>query len=142
MLDRQMRSQLHHLFVRSSEREVQEAEWIEQGLWRVPERFENDLLGHLGRLRAIGMAAHAVDDDEQRRVLGRGYRDPILVLLAPAKEADIGVLHPQEEIRASVRLGVLYITLTLLERSSRHACRGSEARSAVRAIKISETLTE
>jgi hypothetical protein len=58
------------------------------------------------------MAAHAVDDDKQRRVLGGSRGDPILVLLASAKEAYVGVLHPQEEIRASVRLVVLYITLT------------------------------
>src|SRR6185437_6662258 len=109
-----MCAELHYLFVRFAEREVQKAERIEQGVGRVPERFQDRLLRYLSRLRAVGMPAHPVDDDEQRRILGRGYGDPILVLLAPAKEADIGVLHPQEEIRASVRLGVLYITLTTL----------------------------
>jgi hypothetical protein len=108
-----MCTELHDLFVRSAESEVQKAQGVEQRVRCVPERLQNGLLRYLGGLRAVGMPTHSVDHDEQRRILRRGYGYPVLVLLATAKEADIGVLHPQEEFRASVRLGVLYITLTI-----------------------------
>ena len=71
---------------------------------RLAESFQNDLLRDLGSLGAIGMAAHAVDNDQQRRVLTDRNRDAVLVLLAPAQEADVGVVDPQEEFHASVRL--------------------------------------
>jgi hypothetical protein len=42
------------------------------------------------------VAAHAVYDDEQRRMVRDGGGYPILVLLATAQEADVGVLNAQE----------------------------------------------
>ncbi len=107
---------------------MEKAERVEQGLGRVPEGFEDCLLRHLGSSGAIRVSTHAVHDNKQRRVLGSGSRHSVLVLLASAKEADIGVLHPQEEIRASVRLGVLYITPKQPSVVSAH---GAHARSAV-----------
>jgi hypothetical protein len=69
-LDRQAGAELHDFLVRASERQVQETERIQDGLRRVPERFDQHLDGGFSRLGAIGMAAHAVDHDEQRGVLG------------------------------------------------------------------------
>jgi len=62
----------------------------------VPESFEDDLLRDLGGACAVGMPAHAVYDDKQRRVLRYRCSNPILVLLAPAQEADVDVLNAQE----------------------------------------------
>src|ERR1700755_3676515 len=91
--------------MRSPQSEVEKAHGIKDRLRGMPERFEDDLLGHLGGTSPIGMPAHAVDDDEQGRMLRDCAGDPVLVLLAPTKEADIGVVHAQEEFRTSVRLG-------------------------------------
>ena len=110
LLERQLRAELDDFFVRAAQRQVQEAERIEQRLGRVPEGFEDHLLRDLGRARAIGVAAHAVDDDEQRGVLGDRGGDPVLVLLAASEQADIGVLDPQEGFRASVRLRLRFIS--------------------------------
>jgi hypothetical protein len=101
----QVGPELDDFFMRSAEREVQKAHGIEQGLRCMPERFEDDLLRHLGSPSSIRVAAHAVDDDEQGRMLRDRTGDSVLVLFAPAKEADIGVIHAQEEFRTSVRLG-------------------------------------
>lgn len=75
------------------------------------EGIEHDLAGDFRGARTVGVAPHAVHDDEQRRMVRHRGGYPVLVLLAPAQEADVGVLNPQEEIRASVRLLIpLYIT--------------------------------
>src|SRR5215475_12264274 len=76
----------------------------------MPERFHDDLLCDLCGLRAIGMSTHAVDHDQQRRALGHHRRDPILVLFAPAQQADLRVLDPQEKFHASVRLVGAFIS--------------------------------
>ena len=68
--------------VRTAEREMQEAERIENGLWRVPEGFDQRLDGSLGCLGAVGMAPHAVDDDEQGGVFGDRNRHAILIVVA------------------------------------------------------------
>ena len=41
------------------------------------------------------MAAHAIDDDQQRGMLGRRDRDAVLVVFAVSEETDIGVFDPQ-----------------------------------------------
>src|SRR5262249_43960192 len=99
VLNRKVRSKLHHLFVRTAERQVKKAHWIEQRLSRVPERLEDDLLRHLCCLRSICVASHAIDNHEQSSVLRHGGGHPVLILLAPAEEADVSVVNPQEEIR-------------------------------------------
>ena len=88
----------------SAQSEVQKAHRIEDGLRGMPKCLEDDLLGHLGGPGSIGMPAHAVDDHQQGRMLSDCAGDPVLVLLAPTKEADIGVVHAQEEFRTSVRI--------------------------------------
>jgi uncharacterized protein (TIGR00255 family) len=104
MFNREIGPQLDDFLMGSAQSEVQKAHGIEDGLRGVPERLEYDLLRHLGGSGPIGMPAHAVDDDEQGRMLSDCAGDPVLVLLAPTKEADIGVVHAQEEFRTSVRI--------------------------------------
>ena len=82
MLERQVGAELGHLLVRAAQRQVQEAERIEDGLRRVPERLDQHLDGGLGGLGAIGMTAHAVDHDEQGRVLRDRDGDAILIVAA------------------------------------------------------------
>ena len=79
-LERQVGAELHHFLVRAAERQMQEAERIENGLRRVPEGLDQRLDGGLRGLRAIGMPAHAVDDDEQGRVLGDRDGHAILIV--------------------------------------------------------------
>jgi hypothetical protein len=45
------------------------------------------------------MAAHAVNDREQHRAFGVGDGDPVLVLVAMADEAEVGVLDLQASLR-------------------------------------------
>ena len=65
MLDGKVGAELDDFLMRSTQSEVQKAHGIEERLRRMPESFEDDLLRHLGGPRAIGMPAHAVNDDEQ-----------------------------------------------------------------------------
>ena len=48
------------------------------------ERVEDKLLRDLGGLRTVGVAPHAIDNNQQSRLFGNRHGDPILVLLAPA----------------------------------------------------------
>ena len=66
--------------MRATEREVQESQRIEDGLRRVPERFDECLDGSLGGLGAIGVTSHAVDDDKKGRVLRDRDRYTILIV--------------------------------------------------------------
>ena len=104
LLERQLHTELHHLLVRASERQVQKAQRIEQRLRRVPEGFQDDLLRDLRGAPAVGVSAHTVDHQQQHGLLRHRDRDPVLVLLAPAEQADVRVFDPQEEVHASVRL--------------------------------------
>jgi uncharacterized protein (TIGR00255 family) len=88
---------------------VKESQRIEQRLRGVPEGLEHGLAGDLRRTRAVGVTAHAIRDQEQRRLLCHRSGHAVLVLLAPAQEAHVGVFNPQEEIPASVRLRSAFI---------------------------------
>jgi len=119
VFDGKVRPKLDDLFMCSAQCQVQKTHGIEDRLWGMPERLENDLLRHLGCPGSIGVAAHAVDNDEQSRMLRHCGGDSVLVLLAPAKEADIRVVHPQEEFRTSVRLDLALYHPAANERSFR-----------------------
>jgi hypothetical protein len=69
LLERQIARRAHDGLVGAAELQVQEAERIEQRLRRVPERLDQRLLRGLRGGGAIGMAAHAIDDDDQRSLL-------------------------------------------------------------------------
>jgi hypothetical protein len=82
--------------MRAAQHKVEESQWIEERLRAVPEGIEHDFAGDLRCARTVGVAAHPVYDDEQRRMVCDGGGYPILVLLAPAQEADVCVLNAQE----------------------------------------------
>lgn len=95
MLDRQRGAHFHDVVVRSPEGQVQEADRVEQRLRRVPERLDERLQRRLGSTRAVGVAAHAIDRDEHRRMFGDGGRHAVLVVVARSDEAEFGVIDAQ-----------------------------------------------
>ncbi len=108
MLERQAAAGLHDGLVHAAQSQVQEAERVEQRLRRVPERLDQHLLRDLGGARAIGVAAHAIDDHEQRGMFRNRHGAAILVVLAPTQQADIGVFDAQLVHRHSDKLRGLY----------------------------------
>ena len=62
---------------------------------RLPERFQHRGQGGLGGARAFRVASHAVDDDQQHRLLGARHGDAILVFFAMPDEADVRGLDLQ-----------------------------------------------
>ncbi len=105
-----LRAELRHFLVRAPERQVQESERIEDGLRRVPEGFDQRLDGGLGGLGAVGVTAHAVDDDEQGGVLGDRDGDAILIVGATSEQADFGVFDAQGRVGALINCRALYRT--------------------------------
>ena len=96
MLERQVLAELDHLFVGASQREVQEAERIEDGCGDSAKHSLSVATRDLGRARAVRMAAHAVDDDQQQRLVVRDDVDPILVLGPIAGQAQFGIFDAHE----------------------------------------------
>jgi hypothetical protein len=64
LLKGQMRPDLDHLLMSSTERHMQKTKRVKQRLRCVPEALEQNALRHLGRTRAVGVPAHAVDNHE------------------------------------------------------------------------------
>src|SRR5580698_5413417 len=104
LLEGELHADAHDLLMRATEGHVQKSERIKQRLRRVPEALEQHALRELRRSRAVGVAAHAVDHHQERRMLSYRCRDAVLILLTSPKKADIGVLDLQEAAFASVRL--------------------------------------
>jgi hypothetical protein len=59
------------------------------------EGVEQTLHGRVGGAAAIGMAAHAIDHDHQRRLVRSRNGDAILIVFAITDEAYICILDPQ-----------------------------------------------
>ena len=91
----QANPELHDFFVRPAQRQMQEAQRIENGMRSLPERLEQGGERGFGRTRAIRMAAHAVDHDQQHGIFGGCHRDPVLIFFAVADEAHIRGLDLQ-----------------------------------------------
>jgi hypothetical protein len=85
--------------VRAADRQVQEPVGIEQGPARFPEFREHGADRDFGGARAVGVAAHAVDDREEHRAVVDGDGDAILVLFAIAEKAQVRVLDLQGTLR-------------------------------------------
>jgi hypothetical protein len=56
------------------------------------------------------MPAHAVDDEQERCMLGNGRDDPVLIFFSRPDERDVRVLDPQEATHASDKMSGAYIT--------------------------------
>ena len=52
-------------------------------------------LRDLGRALTVGVTAHAVAGDQQRRLFDTATADAILIALAPALQAEFGIFDPQ-----------------------------------------------
>ena len=74
---------------------MQESQRIENRMRRLPERFEQRRQRGFRGTRAFRMTAHAVDHDQQHRVLGGRHRDPVLIFFAVADEAHVRGLDLQ-----------------------------------------------
>jgi hypothetical protein len=61
----------------------------------LPESFQQRRQSSFRGARAFRVAAHAVDHDQQHRVIGGGYCNSVLIFLAVADEADIRGLDLQ-----------------------------------------------
>ncbi len=83
------------LLVRGAERQVQEADRIEERRRRGLEALAGDLQRDLGGALALGMAAHAVAGDQQCGLLADHGADAILVGLARAQQAEFSVFNAQ-----------------------------------------------
>ena len=71
---------------------------------------DSSLDGAFGRTRAIGMTTHAIDHDEQCRVLGDRDGHAILVVGAIAQQADFGVFDAQGGVGGLINCRALYRT--------------------------------
>ena len=65
------------------------------GEWCLLERVEQALERSVRSTTAVGVTAHAIDDDEERRLVARRDRDAILIVLSITDQAEICVLDPQ-----------------------------------------------
>ena len=61
-LEAETRAQFHHLLVRPTERQMQEAEGIENGMRRLPESLQQGGQSRFRRPRPLGVPTHPVDD--------------------------------------------------------------------------------
>jgi uncharacterized protein (TIGR00255 family) len=87
LLERHAVAELDDAVVRERERERQEALRVEDRQRQLREGFLERRYGDLRRARAVCMAAHAVDDDHERRELGDKHADAVLILEPIARQA-------------------------------------------------------
>src|ERR1700733_5438237 len=99
-----MHADPNDLFVRPTEGHVQKTERIKERLRGMPEALQQYALRHFRCAGAVRVPAHAIDHQQERRVLSHRRCYPVLVLFACPEKADIGVLDLQEAALASVRL--------------------------------------
>ena len=85
----------HDVLVRLTQCEVQKTERIENRVRGVPEALEHRLERRLGSTRAFRVSTHAIDHEQECRVLAHRDRDAILIVFAMADETQLRVLDPQ-----------------------------------------------
>ena len=84
---------------------MQKAQRIEYGMRRLPEGLEQRRERSFGCARPFRMAAHAVDHDQQHRMIGGRHGDSVLIFFAVADEADIRGFDLQPQLlQPSVKL--------------------------------------
>jgi hypothetical protein len=98
-LGRQTATEIDDRLVCTADREVQEPFGVEERPARFPELADHGAYRDLRRARAVGVAAHAVHDSEERRSIADRDGDPILVFFAIPEEAQIRVLDLQVSLR-------------------------------------------
>jgi hypothetical protein len=95
LFERQRATERHDGLMRAAQLQVQEAERIEHRLRRVPESLDQQFRRRLGRQRAVGVSAHAVDDHQQCRFLRHCDGAAILVVFPPADQAEVCIVDAQ-----------------------------------------------
>ena len=96
---RQARAQGDQVHVGAANGQVQEPDRVEDGMGDPVEGIAHRFRGQLGRLRAVGVAAHAVHCNEENGAIGGEHLNAILVLLAIANQAEVSVLDAQGNSR-------------------------------------------
>jgi hypothetical protein len=94
-VDRLAVAELRHIVVRPAQSHVEKSERIEQRERCLAERFEQALQCSVRSAAAVGVTAHAVDDDQQSGLLLRGDGDAVLVVFAVSDETQLCILDPQ-----------------------------------------------
>jgi hypothetical protein len=84
-----------NFIVRATERQMQKAQRVENRLGRLLEGVEQALQRGISRTTAVGMTAHAVNDDEKCSVISRSNGDSVLVVFAVTNETQVCILDPQ-----------------------------------------------
>jgi uncharacterized protein (TIGR00255 family) len=74
---------------------MQEGQWIDEWMRNRSEAGQHRPAGKLGRMRALGMTAHAVKRGDERCLAVHRRGDAILVLAARPDEADLGIFDLQ-----------------------------------------------
>lgn len=81
--------------MRAANGKVQEADRVENWLRDAAKGIANGFRGELGCLGAVGVATHAIDGDQENRLLPGQHLDTILILLTVADQAEICVFNAQ-----------------------------------------------
>ena len=87
VIERDAFAELDHSIVRARERQGQKALRIEHRQRHLGERFLERRDGHFCGARAVGVAAHAVDDHHQQRFAAGNEIDAILVFRSIARQS-------------------------------------------------------
>jgi hypothetical protein len=79
----------------AAQRHVQKPQRIENRCWYLLKRVEQTAQRGIRSATAIGMAAHAIDDDQKRRVVIGRNGDAVLVIVAITDQTQLCMLDPQ-----------------------------------------------
>ena len=89
MLEQELATEKDDVLMRLAEREMQEAQRIEDRLDLLVEAGGQRQQRRLGGLGAIGVTAHPVHGNDQGRVLTGGDADAILIVTPVTDQADL-----------------------------------------------------
>jgi len=95
VLQRNFGAVAHDLLVSRAQAQVQKAQRIEQRLRRGTKPLRDQLLGDLRGALALGVPAHAVTGNQQRRGISNLGPDPVLIALACALQAELSMFDAQ-----------------------------------------------
>ncbi len=98
-IDVEIRAECDDRIVSPRQGHVEEALRVEYRLLRRREHVLHDLEPGFGRLGAVGVPAHAVEHEHERRVLGHDDGGTILVILTISERGDLGVFDLHRKLR-------------------------------------------
>jgi hypothetical protein len=101
-IDRKVHADAYHVIVCPGESRVEETLRIEYGQPRGGKHVLYCLQAGLGGTRPIGMPAHAIEYQHQRRFFRYDHGSPILIVLTVSYSGDFCVFDPHVAQRSSV----------------------------------------